>query len=62
MVNLVWIFRFGKNSEGYCLENWNINTIKCKRSILEVLGCWIWVLKITKGFSGSFPHVGEDDL
>ena len=62
MVNLVWIFRFGKNSEGYCLENWNLNTIKCKRSILEVSSYWIWVLKITEGFSGSFPRVGEDDL
>ena len=47
MVNLVWIFGFGKNSEGYCLENLNLNTIKCKISILEVSGCWIWVLKVT---------------
>ena len=62
MVNLVWIFGFGKNSERYCLENLNLNTIKCKRSIVEVSGCWIWVLKITEGFPGSFPRIREDNL
>ena len=25
-------------------------------------GWWIWVLKITEGFLGSFPYIGEDDL
>ena len=42
--------------------NLNLNKIKCKRCILEVPGCWIWVLKVTEGFSGPFPRVGEDDL
>ena len=42
--------------------NRNLNKIKCKRSILEFPGCWIWVLKVIEGFSGPFPHIGEDDL
>ena len=62
MVNLVSIFGFGKNSERYFLVNRNLNTIKCRRIILEVSGYWIWVLKITEGFPGSFPRIGEDDL
>ena len=40
-------FKFGflrvviKNSERYCLEDLNLNQIKCKRSLLEVSGYWI---------------------
>ena len=30
-----------KNSESYCLENLNLNQIKCKRSLLEVSSYWI---------------------
>ena len=30
------------------------NKIKCKRSLLEVSGYWIWVLKDIEGFSGPF--------
>ena len=62
MVNSIWILRFGKNSEILMFGNSKLNKIKCKRSLLEVLGYWIWVLKVTEGFSGPFPRVGENDL
>ena len=40
----------------------NENEVKYKRNFLEVSGYWIWVLEETKGSSGPFPYVGEDDL
>ena len=33
-----------------------------KRDLLEVSGYWAWDPRATKGFQGSFPRVGEDDL
>ena len=44
------------------VENWKYNEVKCKRSLLEVSGYWIWSLKVIEGFSGPFPRVGDDDL
>ena len=44
------------------VETWKYNEVKFKRSLLEVSGYWIWVVKVIEGFSGPFPHVGEDDL
>ena len=33
------------------------NKIKFKRSLLEVSGYWIWVLKVIEGFSGPFSSL-----
>ena len=38
------------------------NKKKNKRDLLEVSGYWAWDPTATKGFQGSFPRVGEDDL
>ena len=38
------------------------NKKKNKRDLLEVSGYWAWDSTTTKGFQGSFPRVGEDDL
>ena len=40
----------------------NENEVKYKRNFLEVSSYWFWVLEATKGSSGPFPCVGEDDL
>ena len=62
MVNLAWIMGFCKNKGGLMVENLKYNEVKCKKSLLEVSGYWIWALKVIERFSGPFPPIGEDDL
>ena len=38
------------------VENWKLNEIKCKGSLLEVSSYWIWVLKVTEGFLGRMTY------
>ena len=56
MVNLVWIFGFGKNSG---LQAENKIRKKCRIETLEVLGHWGWIPRATEGFQGPFLALGR---
>ena len=53
-MNLFWIFGLLVKTGVVMFGNGKLNKIKCKRSLLEVSSYWIWVLKVTEGFSSPF--------
>ena len=62
-MNSIWISGFDKNRGVGCVQTENkLSKKNCKIELLELLDYWMRVLQVTERSSGSFPHVGEDDL
>ena len=44
---------------GWWLENLNLNKIKCKIELLELLGYWGWIPRVTEGSQDLFLALGR---